>query len=196
MTPFDLLFLLVFLGLVVALLVAAVRALRGRFGAALQLLKRAGLGAAAYMGVVVAVALVAPGRSLGLGENDCSDDWCIAVAGVRQVPGASSAVYEVTFRVSSRARRASQRERDVLVYLRDAQGHRYQAEAGPSEAPFDVLLAPLETVTTVRRFDLPRGTHAADVVVARGGMRFPLCCIVADPNSLFHRKTAFPIPQQ
>lgn len=84
MTIFDLLFLVLFLASVGTLIVASVVALRGRRARALVLLKRLGIVAALYLFVVIVVAALTPQRFLHVGDDQCSDDWCIAVRGVRR----------------------------------------------------------------------------------------------------------------
>jgi len=185
MTVFDLLFVILFLATVVTLLIAAARAATGRAPAAGRILKRLGVSAVAYLAIVYAVALLSPGQRLALGENTCSDDWCIAVTDARPVATDPSTL-DVTFRVSSRARRVSQRERFVLVYLRDDHGRRIDGDAGPADVPFDVRLEPSETVMTHRRFVLPAGSLPGAVVLTRGGFPFPGGLIIGEATSLIH----------
>jgi hypothetical protein len=191
-TLFDLLFILLVLATAASLAIAAGAAVTGRRGVARRILMRLAGAAAIYMAVVYAVALASSARVLALGEDECSDDWCMAVTDVREVPASAQSTYDVTFRLSSRARRVSQRERGVLVYMRDAGGRRYAGEAGPADAPFDVRLGPSETVTTHRRFFLPQGTTARDIVLSRAGIPFPACCIIGEANGLLH-PTAVPL---
>ena len=189
MTLFDLLFIALFLTAAVTLLVAAGSALLGRLAKAGRILRRLGLGVLAYMLLVVAASLATPRRFLGIGEDQCSDDWCIAVAGLAQAPAAGGTRYDVTFRLRSRARRVPQRERNVVVYLRDQAGRRYDAGEEESGPPFDVVLQPGETAATTRSFVLPAGAQDVGVVVSRGGVPFPSCCIIGDEGSLLHKRT-------
>jgi hypothetical protein len=189
-TIFDLLFLVLALTLAGAIVTAGIAAVRGRGGGARRIVKRAAIGLAAYFAVVVAVSLASPRRRGRIGEDRCSDDWCIAVTAVKRdsIPGGIR--YEVTFRLSSRARGISQRERFVVAYLRDAAGRRYDARPDSTSPPFDVLLAPLQALTTTRAFDLPTDARDVGVVVAReGGGNFPGCCIIGDENSLLHKRS-------
>lgn len=186
MTPFDLLFILLALAATLGLVAAAGAAATGRRRTAGRLLARLAGAAAIYLVVVYAVALASPARVLALGEDKCSDDWCIAVSDVREVPGSAGSTWDATFRLSSRARRISQRELGVVAYLRDAGGRRYAGESGPADAPFDVRLGPAETVTTHRRFFLPPGATARDVVLAHQGVPFPGCLIIGEANEWLH----------
>jgi hypothetical protein len=125
-----------------------------------------------------------------MGDDQCADDWCIAVAGVQRTGmGDAGSAYDVTFRVSSRARRATQRERNVLVYLRDADNRRFDPHPSSEAPPFDVQLGPLQAVTTVRRFVVPPSAKDIGLIVTRSGFPFPDCCIIGADASLFHKKT-------
>jgi hypothetical protein len=129
-TAFDILFILLFVAVVGSLLYALAAAATGHRSTAGKLLRRLAATVLAYLAVVYVVAVLSSGRVLALDENKCSDDWCIAVSGVREGSDSSARMYDVTFRLSSRARRISQRERGVVVYMRDANGHRYDGKAG------------------------------------------------------------------
>jgi hypothetical protein len=188
-TIYDLLFVVLFLTGAGTLLTAAVAALRGHPGTARVLLRRLGLGAVIYLGIVAAVSLISPQRFLELGDEQCADDWCIAATAVHRSPGAAAVAYEVTFRISSRARRVAQRERGVAVYLRDRHGRRY-APAPGAGIPFDMRLEPGQQVTTARVFALPAGVTDLGLVIVRGsGSPFPGCCIIGDESSLLHKRT-------
>jgi hypothetical protein len=190
MTLFDLLFALLFLTGLASLVVASVAALRGRRARALAILRRTGLVAALYFAVLILVSALSPQRFVGVGDDQCSDDWCIAVQSVRRDTIPAGERYDVTFRLSSRARRVAQRERFVSVYLRDESGRRDLPVSDASDIPFDTLLGPGQTATVTRRFVVPAQTPIVGLVVAReGGGRFPGCCIVGDEGSLFHRRT-------
>lgn len=190
MTLFDLLFLVLFLGGACALLVAAISAIRGRRSRATAILRGCGIGAAVYFSVLVVVSVLTPQRFIKIGDDQCSDDWCIAVSTIGRHPTAEGIRYEVTFRLSSRAQRVAQRERFVVVYLRDSHGGRYNPEVDPGSVPFDTLLEPMQTITATRRFLVPRNADIVGVVVAReGGGRFPGCCIIGDEGSLLHKRT-------
>ena len=79
------------------------------------MLARLGAAAAAYLVVVIAVSAFSPQRVLRLGDDQCADDWCIAVQGVRCDRTGAGRVYDVTFRLASRARRVAHRERFVAL---------------------------------------------------------------------------------
>jgi hypothetical protein len=125
-TIFDLLFLLLVLAALASLLTAAVAALRGRRAQAISVLRRTAVTAVTYFAVIVLVSLLTPQRFVDVGAPQCSDDWCITVEGIQeQAPREDAVPYAVTFRISSRARRVSQRERFVAVHLLDEEGRSY-----------------------------------------------------------------------
>jgi len=189
-TFFDLLFLALVLAGGGALVAAALAVARGRRVTALIILRRLGLAAAAYLGLVVVVSLASPRRVVRIGDDQCSDDWCIAVTDVRRSSGPAGASYEVTFRLAGRARRVAQRERGVRVYLRDGRGRRYDPDPAVADVPFDVRLEPLQQVTTTRVFGMPADAPAVGLVVSwGGGIPFPRCCIIGDEGSLLHKRT-------
>jgi hypothetical protein len=189
-TVFDLAFGLLFLTGLGTLLTAGYQALRGRRSQALGLLKRCGLVAGIYLATVAAVSLATPRRFVPLGEKQCSDDWCISVTGSRREVTPQGPSLVVDFQLSSRARRAPQRERFVAVYLKDSAGARYAPVPRTGEVPFDTLLAPGASVLAPRAFAVPTGVAIDGVVIAREGAgRFPGCCIIGDEGSLLHKAT-------
>jgi hypothetical protein len=190
-TIFDLLFLLLVLAALASLLTAAVAALRGRRAQAISVLRRTAVTAVTYFAVIVLVSLLTPQRFVDVGAPQCSDDWCITVEGIQeQAPREDAVPYAVTFRISSRARRVSQRERFVAVHLLDEEGRSYPPLASANEVPFDTLVAAGQSIAATRVFSLPRDVRPAGVVVSREGAgRFPGCCIITSEGSLFHKRT-------
>ena len=190
MTLFDLLFIVLFLLGVGVLVSALVTALRGHAAAALRRLRTLALATLAYMAIVAAVSLLTPRAEVAVGEDQCSDDWCVAVHDASQLTDSSAVI---TFRVSSRARRVTQRERFVVVYVRDAAGRRTDPDPSPDQPPFDVALAPGASVFTRRMFRVPRNTRGLGVIVTReGDVPFPRCCIIG--TGIFHKDAIVPLP--
>jgi hypothetical protein len=189
-TLFDLVFLLALLSSVVAIVRAGVALARGRGMQARRIGRRLAIAVAAYVGVVIAVALASPQRFSALGETQCSDDWCITADSVRRDTTGTTVTYTVGFALSSRARRVAQRERFVVAYLRDGDGRRIDAQADAPAIPFDTLLQPGQTIRASRRFVVSRVARDVGLVIAReGGFRFPGCCIIGDESSLLHKRT-------
>ncbi len=179
MTWFDLLFLALTLAALLTAGSAAITALRGRHRVALRRLAGLGAAIAAYLIVVNGLSIVWPRRHLSLGEDLCSDDWCIEIAGAERGASTGGQRIDVTYRVRSRALRVPQRERFVVSYLLDAAGKRYDPLPAPSAIPFDVILQPGEQAMTTRTFTVPPDAPALGVVIAReGDGPFPRCCII------------------
>jgi hypothetical protein len=188
MSIFDLLFIVMVLTTIVALLVAAVQAVRGRGRRAVAILLRLGVFAVAYLGVVILVSLISPRRVVTVGDDLCWDDWCLAVSNVQQTSAAAGVRYVVTFRVSSRARGRAQRGRGSYVYLMDDRGRCYDPVPDHTAVRFDVLLQPQEAVDVTRAFELPADAHDPVCVMSHGG-GFPGWLIIGDSGSLFHKRT-------
>jgi hypothetical protein len=172
MSIFDLVLIASVLLSVATLSSASAIAATGHFALAWRVLRGWILCATAYLGVVVIVSLFTRPRLLAYGEDQCFDDWCIAVERVERMQSAAARTYAVTFRLSSRARRVSQRERNVVAYLRDADGRRYDPDSADGE-PFAVLLEPGQSVRTMRFYDLPPGAEPPRLVIAHEG-GFPI----------------------
>jgi len=189
MTIFDLLFLALLLASLAVLLAAAGMALGGGGKRAFRLLKVYGICLAAYMGVVVATSAVLPRRLLEVGEPLCSDDWCLTVDGIERAADG----YRVALRVSSRARRVTQREFGVSVYLTDAQGRRYDPRPSPADVPFDTPLGPQESVGTPRIFPLPAGVKPVGLVV-RLGSGFPIGWFIIGYDTWFRQPAMVRLP--
>ena len=76
--------------------------------------------AAVYLGIVILVSLVAPRQVVKIGEPLCFDDWCINIDNVEQVASPTDVTYTVKMRLFSSARRITQREKNLALYVTDA----------------------------------------------------------------------------
>ncbi len=191
MTLFDLLFILLFLTSVITLVTTAVVAIRGRLATASRILRNWAICAVIYMAIVEAVALATPQRIIQIGEYRCFDDWCFAVEHADH----QGSTYTLTMRVSSEAKRVSQREKGVNVFLVDAQGRRFSPAPDPSAVPFDVLLQPGEAVETKRSYTLPGDAREVGAaVVHEGSYCFPGCFIIGDDANPLYKRTIVPVP--
>lgn len=187
MTIFDLLFLLAALSLLVAMVIAAINAARGRRQRSLTILRRIGIAGLAYFAAIVLASAITPRLVVPLGTDQCFDDWCIAVTQTHR----SGDSLTVELRLSSRARGISQGERDVRVNIVDDHDRVYQPENAGTAAPMSVKIPPLGSVTTRRTFIVPAtAPHPALIVVHDW---FPHCCIIGDRESLLHRATVAPL---
>jgi hypothetical protein len=195
MTLSDLLFVALVLASAGVLLIAGFSLMRGRFRRALSLLGGLALGLTLYVGLIVAVSLLASPRELAFGENRCFDDWCIAVEDVSRTSSATGATYTATLRLSNRARRVSQRENGIVVFLQDASGWRFSAAADPAAAPFSILLEPGQSLTTRRVFEVSNASMPLFLAIAHeGDARFPGTFIIGDDSSIAHPPTLVRLP--
>lgn len=189
---FDLVLIASVLLSLATLLTAAGFAVMRRFRAAGWLLAGWGLYVAAYLAVVVVVSLLARPREIVSGENVCFDDWCIAVEGIERGTTTTSSPYRIAFQLASRARRRSQRERNLTVFLLDSRGQRYDARVPDGEPPFDTLLSPGETVRTSREFDGPTPASPVRLVITHEG-GFPIGWFIIGQGPFSHG-IQLPIP--
>lgn len=186
MAPFDLLFLASFLGTVIVIILSAYAALRRRWAMLRKLLIGWGIFAVAYGAALVGVSLSSPQHVLSVGEDRCWDDWCIAVTNVKRAPTSGGNSYAVTLRLSSAAKRVSQRENGVTVHLVDDQGRRYDSDSITIEPPFNILLGPGESTETVRVFQLPADARGLELFFSHNG---PGKFIIGNDGSFFHKPT-------
>jgi hypothetical protein len=131
------------------------------------------------MTIVILILILSARQICALGKDQCSDDGCIAVASVTSDRDGTIQEYEVAHRLSSRAKRVSQRERFVVTYLLDETGRRYDPKSRQGQPPFDTLLGAGEAITTARTFRVPLDTRGLGLVITReGDFGFPRCCII------------------
>ena len=194
MSIFDLLFIAVFLASLITLLAAAIFAIQGRGRLSLRILRVCGICAGIYLGAVVFASAILPREILKIGEPRCFDDWCIGVQTMQRLRSQAGLSYKVTFQLSSRARRVSQRENGLAVYVTDARGRRFDPVADPSAVPFDVLLQPQEAVIATRVFELPANITQPGLVLAHEG-GFPIGWFIIGYESWFRKSAILPLPE-
>jgi hypothetical protein len=180
MTVFEPLFILCFLATVVTLIGAAVSAIRGNRARAVASLSKLGICAAVYLAALLAVGAASQRKVYRVGDMQCFDDWCITVTGAAR---SAPRTVEVTLRLSSRAKRRPMGEKGTVAYLEDGEGRRYDPIPGSVTVPFDTKLQPGESVTAVRRFDVPADARDLGFVYAHVGASFSP---VIGENELFH----------
>ncbi len=182
MTLFDLVFLVLALTTLITLVAVAALTIARRTAQSLRILRRLAFGAALYFAVVVIVSLVAPRRVFNLGETQCFDDWCVAATSFNS----SGSTYAVKLRISSRARRVSQRELNLGVYLIDRDSHRYAPAPQPADVPFSTLLAPGESVDLSRVFVVPPAARDLNLVISHEG-GFPIGWFIIGYDAWFRK---------
>jgi len=182
MTVFEPLFLLLVLGSFGTLITAVVSAWRGQGERAGRIVLWWLLCAAVYLTVVMVVSIVRPRRVYKVGETQCFDDWCITVTDARR-----GQPYEVSLRLSSRAKRVPQGEKGTVVYLTDAAGRRYNPLQDSGAVPFDTLLQPGESVSTTRRFEVPDDARDVGLIYTHEG-GFPIGWLIIGEGGWFGKR--------
>jgi len=186
MNVFEPLFVLLLLVTLATLVTAAVLALWGKFARAGRILRRLAIGAAVYFAVVIVVSIFKPGRVYGVGDTQCFDDWCIAVVEAHWTGNPTADRYEVTLRLSNRARRVPMGEKGTVLYLTDGQGRRYEPLLEAGEVTFDTMLQPGESISATRRFDVPRDTPNLGLIYTHQG-GFPIGWLIITEGGWFQK---------
>jgi hypothetical protein len=210
MTIFDGILILAVLGCVGSLVAVGYFLLRRQWRPAKRVLLALASFIVVYAAVLVCVSLVRPQQVLALHQDRCFDDWCLSVEQVVQQHTVGSAPLLVTahgvfdlvaVRVSSRARRVSQRALDAQVYLVDARGLRYDPDpagqhaldaSGQGGQPLDSELAPEGSFTRTVVFDVPRSASHLALVVTHG--LFPDVLVIGSDQSFLHQPTIIELP--
>ena len=186
MNIFEPLFLVLVLVTLITLIATIVLAARGQFARAGRMLRRLGIGAAVYFAIVITVSIFNPQRVYHVGDTQCFDDWCIQVAEAQWAAAPADRRYEVTLRLSNRARRRPMGEKGTVVYLVDAHARRYDPVVDGAAVPFDVVLQPGESITVTRRFDVPRDTPSLDLIYTHEG-GFPIGWLIITEGGWFQK---------
>jgi hypothetical protein len=186
MNVFEPLFLLLTLATVVSLVTAAVLALRGRFARAGRILRRVAIGAALYFAVAIVVSVLVPRQQYRVGDLRCFDDWCITVAEVKTSASDAGRVYEVSLRLSNRARGRAMGEKGTVAYLTDAAGRRYDPLRDPDAVRFDTVLQPGESVVAIRGFAVPADARDVGLVYTHEG-GFPIQWFIIGEGGWFQK---------
>jgi hypothetical protein len=186
MNSFEPLFLLLVLVTVLTLITTAVLAMCGKFARAGRILRRLGIGAGVYFAIVIAVSIFNPQRVYRVGDMQCFDDWCLSVVGAGWTRAPAAGHYEVTLRLSNRARREPMGEKGTVVYLVDAHGRRYNPLPDGADVPLSVMLQPGESINAKRLFDVPRDTaNLALIFTHEGG--FPIGWFIVSEGGWFQK---------
>jgi hypothetical protein len=186
MNVFEPLFLLLALVTFVLLLTAAGFAAAGQPARAGRILRRLGMGAGIYFAAVIAGSLVSPRRVYQVGDTQCFDDWCLAVDAAHATGTPPAARYEVTLRLSNRARRVPMGEKGTVVYLTDAQGRRFDPLPDAAAVGFDTILPPGGSTVAVRHFDVPADARDLGLVYTHEG-GFPIGWFIISETGWFQK---------
>lgn len=204
MSLFDLLFIVLFLGTLILLLVIGVSALCGRRRLALRLLCLLSISLAAYFIVVIVVAVLAPQKVLTRSQCRCFDEMCFTVKDVnitpvigrgQQAAKAQGMFYLVTIEVSCYGHGRAQSEAGVSASLVDATEHTYEVSPMGQRAyeaentlnpPLTARVAPGESVSSVQVFDVHVEASEIALHIGHSG---PGLFILGDDESPLHKPT-------
>ena len=193
LTIFDLLFIVLFLTAAGTLLYIAILAISGRGARARVVLRRFGICAGAYFAILVSASVFWPRTVLRVGERRCFDDWCIGVNSAGRQPADGPDAYLVRLQLSSTALRVTQRENNVIVYMSDDSGRRYDPMPGKSDVPINVQLGPGESRAAARVFEVPAGARDLGLVIDHEG-GFPIGWFIIGDETWFHKPTIVRLP--
>ena len=185
MNLWELMFLSLALVSIITLATAAITALRGQGARAGRILLHWMLGAAVYMTVVMIASIVRPRRVYAIGEMQCFDDWCITVADAQR--DATNQRYDVSLRLSSRAKRVPQGEAGTVVYLTDSEGRRYDPLRDTAAVGFDYQLQPGESVIAKRSFQVPADARELGLTYTHEG-GFPISWLIIGQGGWFGKR--------
>lgn len=210
MTVLDLVGMLAFLGAVAllfgALCVLLILTARRRWRGVRRLASGMTVFLAIYAAALLLASLLSHDRLLNLNQRRCFDDWCEAVAGVqRATPDGAIAtdgdLLIVNLRVSSQARRITQRPSNPHIWIEDAQGQRYEVSPGGQAAwerahgasrPVDDRIGPGESFTTPLVFAVPPLTASPAFIITEGPGWIDRL-IIGSEDSPLHKRTKVPL---
>lgn len=192
MTIFDLLFILLFFLTAFSLLAAAWFALRREPIRARKILTRILVGAGIYVAILILVSLLSPRQILHIGECQKSDDMCFSIEGYQRLQAKTGNAYRVDMKISNTGIGRSQRENNLVMYLTDDQGRRYDAVLDGSEIPFNILVPPKESAVVSRSYVLPENDKGVGAVITHEG-GFPIRWLIIGYDSWFRKPPLVPL---
>jgi hypothetical protein len=191
-TVSDLLFILVFSGTAFSLAAAAWFAFRHQFQRSWRILAKILICAAVYFTVVISASLILPRRFIKQGDLQCFDDFCVSVDGFERVAQGTLTKYEVRIRLSSRARGAVQREKNLVAFLTDNHARRYDPVADNTYIPLNIRLEPQESVLIGRSFLVPVDAKDVGAVITHEG-GFPIGWFIIGYDAWFRKPPIVPL---
>jgi hypothetical protein len=195
-TAYELIFIFLFLGSVISLLISVF--LRRR-GAARKILVTLVSVWGVYLVVLAATDVLRPQKVFKIGEPQCFDEMCFAVADVQTIleqanPSGTTPtrLYLVTIRVTSRSRGRAQAERglrgrlydgDTYIDGSEAAQKIYNAQYGQGPK-LTQKIAPGESILSVLAFEVPQGVARPALTLDHG---FTPGYFVIGESPLFHK---------
>jgi len=149
---------------------------------------------AVYLLVLTAVSLREGQRQVALGDGQCFDEMCFAVAGVDEVEGFRARgqdrarLVRVRVRVTNGGKGRPQSEARVRAYLVDGEGRRWEEVRGLSGVRLTTRIAAGDTVVSEPVFRVSRDATQLGLVLTHGRWQ-PGVLVIGDPDSWMHRPT-------
>ncbi len=192
MTVFDLLFILLFFLTVFSLLAATWFAFHHEPSRARKILTSILAGATVYFAIVIVVSLTSSPRVLRVGDCQWSDDMCFSIEGYQLLPRKTGTEYRVEMKIANQGRGRSQRENNLVMYLTDEQGRRFNPLTDGSEIPFNILLEPQESAVASRSYVLPENDSGVGAVITHEG-GFPIRWLIIGYDAWFRQPPVVPL---
>jgi hypothetical protein len=203
----ELLFVFLFLGTLIELVLALIAAANWRTTVAKRRGLALGMGWGVYLAFVFGVAAATPQRIIAMNQDRCFDEMCFTVVHVEVVSQlgaennpekATGKFYVVTVQVTSRSRGRNQSEKGLRALLWDS-GH-YFSPSDRGQRAWDAFhgtaasltarLSPGESVVSVQVFDVPRDLTAPGLVLTPGSRQGSS----SSTNAPFHKPTIMQLP--
>ena len=179
----TLLFMATFAALLVILIRALVRGVRGK--PVIPTLRLAGLIIAAYALLWGALYAKSAENPVPLGTEICFDDWCATVTGVENhgLPGDTSGIRAhghfivLHVKMSNHARGIAQKPSEPRIHIIDSQRHTWPPSADGQrlleltrgvQPPLDVRLELHQEIDTQIVFDVPEGATGLKALIEEG----------------------------
>lgn len=144
----------------VTLVTVTVLCLRAEFRRAGRIVLRWAACTAAYVAILLLTAMLPNASDLKTGVPYCDDDMCMSIQSVSATPIPAAVTYRFAIRLFTRANRGTRSAKGASVYLTDQRNRRFLPVYDPSAIPFDVAIAPGESVNTSLTFHVPADAHA------------------------------------
>ena len=100
--------------------------------------------------------------------------------------------YRVEVELFNRGRGVSQRENNLVAYLTDNQGRRYDPIPDNGYVAFNVLLRPNESAMVSRSFLIPESVNGVGAVITHEG-GFPIGWLIIDYDTWFRKPPLVPL---
>jgi len=100
--------------------------------------------------------------------------------------------YRVEMELSNRGRRVSQRENNLVAYLTDDQGRRYDPIRDNNYVALNALLRPNESAVVSRSFLVPEGVKGVGAVITHQG-GFPIGWFIIGYDAWFQKPPFVPL---